>query len=423
MDEYFAGIEKFNFWGDNPPDLGFSRKFYLEKIAAYSESKLIKVLVGQRRVGKSYILRQILFSLVKSGLPKENTLYINREYAEFGFIENAADLEHLFAEYKKRMSPKGKIAMFIDEIQNINGWEKFVNSHSQDFTEECDIYISGSNSKMLSGELATLLSGRYIQFEILPYSFVEFAEVNGLSADRQAYLKYLATGGLPALTTLPTEESRRNYVDALKDTVLLRDIVQRYNIKDPNLLENLFAFAVNNSSSLLSIGGIVKYYKGKNKATTYETVSSYLEYMQNSYILHKVDRFDMRGKEVLSGNSKYYLNDSAFHNYLFAGVGYGIGYQLENLVYLELRRLGFDVFVGTTRTKEVDFVAKKSDRVVYIQSCYLLSDEETAKREYSALESVHDNYEKYVVSLDDIKMPNRGGIIHLRAWELQDALK
>lgn len=423
MEDFFAGVEKFNFWGENTVDLGFSRDFYLEKISAYAGGKLVKVLVGQRRVGKSYILRQMLFRLVKNGLPKENTLYINREYTEFGFIESAEDLERIFSEYKRRMSPKGKIALFIDEIQNIKGWEKFVNSHSQDFTEECDIYISGSNSKMLSGELATLLSGRYIQFEILPLSFPEFAEINSLAEDKAAYIKYLETGGLPALTSLSTDESRRNYISALKDTVFLRDIVQRYNIKDPNLLENLFAYVVNNSSSLLSISGIVKYYKGRNKATAYETVASYLEYMQNSYILHRADRYDMRGKEVLAGSSKYYVNDMSFHNYLYPGVGYVIGYQLENLVYLELRRMGFEVYVGKTRTKEVDFVARKGDRIVYIQSCYLLGDDATIKREYSALESVDDNYEKYVVSLDDVKMPNLKGIKHLQAWDLHNTLK
>ena len=149
MEDFFAGIEKFNFWGESTVNLGFSRDFYLEKISAYAGGKLVKVLVGQRRVGKSYILRQMLFRVVKNGLPKENTLYINREYTEFGFIESAEDLERVFSEYKRRMSPKGKIALFIDEIQNIKGWEQFVNSHSQDFTEECDIYISGSNSKML----------------------------------------------------------------------------------------------------------------------------------------------------------------------------------------------------------------------------------------------------------------------------------
>lgn len=423
MEDFFAGVEKFNFWGENTVDLGFSRDFYLEKISAYAGGKLVKVLVGQRRVGKSYILRQMLFRLVKNGLPKENTLYINREYTEFGFIESAEDLERIFSEYKRRMSPKGKIALFIDEIQNIKGWEKFVNSHSQDFTEECDIYISGSNSKMLSGELATLLSGRYIQFEILPLSFPEFAEINSLAEDKAAYIKYLETGGLPALTSLSTDESRRNYISALKDTVFLRDIVQRYNIKDPNLLENLFAYVVNNSSSLLSISGVVKYYKGRNKATAYETVASYLEYMQNSYILHRADRYDMRGKEVLAGSSKYYVNDMSFHNYLYPGVGYVIGYQLENLVYLELRRMGFEVYVGKTRTKEVDFVARKGDRIVYIQSCYLLGDDATIKREYSALESVDDNYEKYVVSLDDVKMPNLKGIKHLQAWDLHNTLK
>ena len=417
MKEILLQIKKYNFWENKDIDLGFIRDSYLQKILSYSTSNLIKVLVGQRRVGKSYILRQILSNLISQGLPRKNTLYINREYTDFGFIKNSDDLEFLFSEYKKHFKPKGKIAIFIDEIQNIENWEKFVNSHSQDFTEKCDIYISGSNSKMLSGELATLLSGRYVEFEIFPFSFEEFTKVNSLAADKNSYVKYLSSGGMPELFILPNDESRKNYISALKDTVFLRDIIQRYKIKDPNLLEDLFTYIVNNASSLLSANSIVKYYKGKGKTTTYDTISAYLEYMTDSFVIHKVDRYDIRGKETLAGNCKYYVNDLSFHNFLYSGFGYGIGYQLENILYLELRRMGFEVYIGTSRDKEIDFVAKKNDRVVYVQSCYLLADESTITREYSPLESVKDNYEKYVVSLDDVKMPNKDGIQHLQAWE------
>ena len=418
MKENFEEIKKYNFWNRIPDNLGFKRDSYCKKILDYKNSKLIKVLVGQRRAGKSYILRQIMAKLIKDGLPKENTLYINKEFTEFDFLKTPEDLDELLKYYKKAMKPKGKICIFIDEIQNIENWENFVNSHSQDFTENNDIYISGSNSKMLSGELATMLSGRYVKFEIFPFSFSEFCGIENFEKEKKSYIDYLNSGGLPELFILPNEESKRNYVSSVKDTVLLRDIIQRYKIKDPNLLEDLFVYSVNNASSLVSISNIVKYFKGKSLKTTYDTVSAYLGHMQDSYLIHKAERYDIRGKELLAGNSKYYINDMSYRNYLYSGFGYGIGYQLENLVYLELRRLGFDVYVGFTRNSEVDFVARKNDRIVYIQSCYLLIDGKTVEREYSALVSVGDAYEKYVVSLDDIEMKNRNGIRHIQAWNL-----
>ncbi len=422
MKEILKTIKKYNIWNSNPSNLGFLRETYTQKIMEYSNSRLIKVLMGQRRAGKSYILRQIMATLVKNGLSPKNTLYINKEFTEFNFIRSAFDLDELFNAYKIQFKPKGKIAIFIDEIQNIDGWENFVNSHSQDFTEECDIYISGSNSKMLSSELATMLSGRYVQFEILPFSFYEFCGIKKLELNKTSYLEYLQTGGLPELFILPTEESKRNYVSAIKDTVLLRDIIQRYKVKDANLLEDLFVYTVNNASSLLSITNIEKHFKGKNRNTSYDTISAYLGYMQDSYIIHKAERYDIKGKELLAGNCKYYVNDMAYRNYLYSGFGYGLGYQLENLIYLDLKRLGFDVYVGAFRGGEIDFVAKKKDRVIYIQSCYLLSDENTAKREYSAFGNIRDNYEKYVVSLDDISIPNQDGIEHIQAWDLLNRL-
>lgn len=422
MEENFKSLKKYNFWNGNVPQLGFLREHYTKNIFNYINNKLIKVLVGQRRSGKSYILRQIAHQLITTGVNPKNIFYINKEFIDFDFVGNYKDLEQLVKLYKIQLKPKGKIYLFIDEIQNISEWERFVNSYSQDFSESYELFISGSNSKMLSGELATLLSGRYVTFEVFPFSFEEYTGVTNSEINKQSYISYMESGGLPELFVLPNEDTKRNYVTSVKDTVLLRDIIQRYSIKDPKLLEDLFIYLVNNASNLLSVNNIVNYMKSSGRKTTYDTVSNYIGYIEDTFLIHKAERYDIRGKETISGNSKYYSNDLAYKNYLYSGFGYGIGYQLENLIYLELKRAGYEVFVGAMPNKEVDFVAKKADKVIYLQSAYLLIDEETIQREYSSLEAIKDNYEKIVVSLDDVQFPQNKGIKHVQAWNLQKVL-
>lgn len=422
MDEKFTSLKKYNFWNGNVPELGFARKSYTGKIFDYIGNRLVKVLIGQRRAGKSIILRQIAHKLIEQGTSPENIFYINKEFTDFDFLQDYKDLGVLFKAYKEKMSPQGKVYLFIDEIQNISGWEHFVNSHSQDFVENCEIFISGSNSKMLSGELATLLSGRYVTFEILPFSYREYTEVLAKDISKQSYLEYMESGALPELFVLPNSETRRNYVSAIKDTVLLRDIIQRHNIKDARLLEDIFVYLVNNAANLISITNIVNYFSNNKRKTHYETVANYIGYIEDAFLIHKVQRYDIRGKETIAGNCKYYSNDMAFKNYLYPGFAYGIGYKLENLVYLELRRAGYEIYIGAMRDKEVDFIARKGERVVYLQSTYILVDEKTIEREYSPLELIQDNYEKIVVSLDDVQLPNRDGIKHIQAWRLSEYL-
>lgn len=422
MEEYFTSLEKYNFWKGNVPAMGYARKDYTDKIVDSAGNKLVKVLVGQRRAGKSYILRQIAWRLIQSGINPQNIFYVNKEFTEFDFLTDYKELEALLKLYREKLSPEGKIWLFIDEVQNITGWERFVNSHSQDFVDNCEIFISGSNSNMLSGELATLLSGRYIKFEIFPFSFTEYAGITQKEPAKQTYIDYIDSGGLPELFGLANDEIRRNYASAIKDTVLLRDIIQRQNIKDPKLLEDLFVYLANNASTLVSVNNVVNYMKSQGRKTTYDTVSNYIRYIEDTFLIHRADRYDIRGKEVISGNCKYYINDLSFKNYLYPGFGYGIGYKLENLVYLELLRTGFDVYVGTLRDKEVDFVAKRGDRIVYLQCTYIMTDEQTFRREYSPLEAIQDNYEKAVISLDDIALPSNNGIRHIQAWKLKELL-
>jgi len=419
MKEKFDAIRKYNCWNEKFLELGYYRADYADKIFAYTGNRLVKVLIGQRRTGKSYILRQLANKLIDNGINRKNILYVNKEYTDFDFIANYSDLDNFVKFYKKQLNVSGKICLFIDEIQNIAGWEHFVNSYSQDFVDEYEIFISGSNSKMLSGELATLLSGRYVEFEIFPFSFSEYLGILKKDNNKQNFIEYMESGGLPELFNLQNDEIKRNYVSAIKDTVFLRDIIQRYSIKEPKLLEDIFVFLVNNAANLVSITNIVNYFKNLGRKTTYDTISAYIGYLEDAFLVHKSERYDIRGKDTISGNAKYYINDLAYKNYLYTGFGYGIGYKLENLVYLYLKRNGFKVYTGVFRDKEVDFVALKDDKILYVQVTYLLIDEATIEREYSPLEAISDNYEKIVVSLDDISFPLKNGIKHEQIWNFQ----
>lgn len=423
MDEYFESLKKYNLWGGNTPQNGFIREEYTNKIYSYTGNRLIKVLIGQRRVGKSYILRQLSAKLVENGVNKNNIFFVNRELSDFDFIKTHKDLDTLFKLYKEKINPSGRIYLFIDEIQNIDGWEIFVNSYSQDYIDDYELFISGSNSKMLSGELATLLSGRYVSFQILPLSFGEFIGISGREKNRQSYIEYMQSGGLPELFQLSNDEVKRNYISALKDTVLLKDIIQRHSIKDTRLLEDIFNYLVNNASNLISVRNISNYFRSSGRKTSYDTVSAYIGFIEDTYLVYRAERYNIKGKETIAGNCKYYINDLSFNNFLYKGFGYGAGYLLENLVYLELIRFGFDVYVGSIRDKEVDFVAIKGDRTIYLQSTYSLSDAQTINREYSALESINDNFEKFIVSLDDIALPSKEGIRNIQAWNLAEILK
>lgn len=422
MDEKIEAVKRYNLWHGNTIDCGFPRPMYTESIGRYLGSKVVKVLTGQRRVGKSYILRQTALHLVSHGVCCDNIVLINRELTAFDFIETHKDLDAFIALYRRELKPEGRIYIFIDEVQDIDGWERTVNSLSQDYTEDYEVFITGSNSKMFSGELSTLLSGRYVEFRVFPLSFEEYAETHRLPQDRQVYLQYMADGGYPELTHFQSSDVKRNYISALKDTVLLKDIIRRYTIRDVRLLDDLFAYLVNNASNLLSVTNITNFLKSKGRKTSYDTVAAYLRYIEEVYLAHRALRYNIKGKETLSGSCKYYMNDLSFKNYLYAGLQHGSGYLLENLVYLELLRHGYDVYVGNINDKEVDFVAIKNDRTIYLQATYMLIDEPTINREYGPLECIADNYEKVVVSLDDMQLPSRGGIRHVRAWELSEML-
>ncbi len=422
MIEILNPIRKYNYWDDNSVDSGYERVSYTENIEQYIGNKLVKVLIGQRRAGKSYILRQIAAKLIKNGVKSENILYLNKEYMELIALRSAMELENLYKTYRAELKPEGKVYLFIDEIQYIEEWERFVNSHSQDFAEPCELFISGSNSNLLSGELATLLSGRYVEFEVFPFSYQEFCGITEQTENRESYKKYLESGALPELFNLSTDEMKRNYVSSIKDTVMLRDIVARFKVKDVKLLDDLFVYLVNNAANIISITNIINFFASKKRKTNYETLSSYISYLESSFLLHRAERYNIKGKETISGNCKYYLNDLSYRNYLYSGYGYGMGYLLENAVYLSLRRANYDVYVGVVKDTEVDFVAIKGDKRLYIQVTLQLTEQTTIDREYRSLQLIDDNFNKYVVSMEDFQVPTNEGIEHISAWKLDKIL-
>ncbi len=419
MHELFEQLKSYNNWNDTSFDIGFRRTEYLSKLKKYLGNKLVKVLVGQRRSGKSYILRQIIdFLTEENNVSPQNIFYFNKEFIGLETVKSGSDLNNLFNHYKQKLQPKGKIYIFIDEIQNLENWETFVNSYSQDFSAEYELFITGSNSRLLSGELATLLSGRYIEFQIFPLSYEEFLDYYQLLPEKSSYLRYLRTGGLPELIYFSDNEVSRNYVESLKNTIILRDIIQRYGIKDVALLENLFRFLANNIGNLTSFQNISSYFKSISKKTSYDTLVSYTASLKHSFVFHEVERYDIRGLHAIGGVRKYFLNDLAFRNYIFGFTPTMANTNLENLVFLELLRQGYNITVGIFNQTEIDFVAQKGAETLYFQVAYLLSSDKTINREFGNLRQIQDNFPKYVVTLDDFKFTDDKGIKHIQAWEL-----
>jgi len=423
MQELINRISKYNLWDNKKINNGYLRKLYLDRISQYMGNKLIKVIVGQRRVGKSYILRQIMSNLISEhNVNPKNIFYLNKEYLAFDSIKTSEDLAKVFEFYESTIGKPGKKYIFIDEIQDIEEWERFINSYSQDFIGDYELFISGSNSNLLSGELSSLLSGRYVEFEILPFDLYEFTDLKKIKVNKASFIKYLQSSGLPELFNLTTKESKRNYVFALKNTIILRDIIYRFNIKDPGLLEELFNFIVSNIGNLTSIPSIIKYYKNKQKRTNYDTISNYLNHLKSSFIIHEVERYNIKGKQNLGGEKKYYINDLGFKNYLHGIFPDDIGNTLENYVFTQLKRKGYEVKVGIWGKSEVDFIATLNEKTIYFQVAYLLKEQQTIDREFGNLLKINDNLEKVVVTLDDIQFSDYKGIKHIKPWEIDSIL-
>lgn len=412
-------LSQSNYWEKAPGyDLGLIRGSYLSVIKKSLDNRLIKVITGQRRAGKSYIIRQLIDSLIKElNIDGKNIFYLNRELYEFESIKTERDLFELIETYKARYKPEGKVYYFIDEVQEIENWEKLVVSISQDHSQNAEILITGSNSSLLSGELATKLTGRYVSFEIFPFTYREFLDYIKQQNARQNFIKYLGTSGLPEVLKIQDRDITRFYFKSLKDTILLQDIIGRYNIRDAALLDDLFLFVLHNIGNLTSIPSIIKYFRSKNRKTDYSTLSNYLSYIEKSYIIHSSPRYFIKNKETLSGERKYYVNDLGFRNYLYPNLENEIASGLENIVYIHLLKAGYDVYTGFGRNFEIDFLAIKPDTRMYIQVTYLLESKATIEREFGAFDYVNDFHPKYVVSMDEIQIQDYRGIRHLPLWD------
>ena len=387
------------------------RKNYLDEIRGFYDSNLIKILVGIRRCGKSVILEQIKEELIKERKVKEDhIIFINFEFIEY---EELLDYKKLNKYIKDRIKDEKIYYIFLDEIQNVDNFEKVVNSLRASI-KNISIFLTGSNSKLLSDELSSVLSGRYVLFNINPLSYKEYVSLTGKnSEDMNTFWDYAFWGGLPNRCEFTNETDIKNYLHSVYDSIILRDVVKRLNIKDTMLFDMILQYIIETTGREFSAENIVKYLEKEYKKVSNETIYNYTDALCKALILRKVYRFDVDGKAVLKTLSKYYAtdlgiaqiknNNHEFKNYVI----------LENIVYNELINKKYEVYIGKTKTGEVDFIAKKDGNVKYIQVTYELNDnEKTIEREFGAFKSINDNYPKYVISLDK-KDYSRDGIKHL----------
>lgn len=388
------------------------RELYMHRIRPFIGTDLIKVLTGIRRSGKSVMLDLIKEELTAQGIPESQFLTYNFENMRFTHLRTAEALHQEIIDRTNAFS--GKVYLFFDEIQEVTDWEKCVNSFRVEL--DCDIYITGSNAKLLSGELATYLAGRYVEFVIYPFSFAEFLELYRTvfpdANSAQCFTRYLTSGGMPYLRCLRFEEEpSQQYLEGLYHSVVLKDIVKRNNVRDVDLLERIIAYATANVGATFSATSVVKYLKSEGRIVATETVLNYLKHCLDAFLFYRVKRQDLQGKSILTTNEKYYIADHGIREAVFGGNMREINLILENIVFQELLRRGYTVTVGKAGEKEIDFIGAQKDQLLYVQVCYLLASEETVQREFGAYSTIRDNFPKYVVSMDELDL-SRNGIKH-----------
>ncbi len=390
------------------------RKLYLSSIRPFLEKPFVKVVTGMRRVGKSTLLLQIREELLEQGIPPENILMINKDLLQWDYIRTYSDLN---TEVKKSFQgTRGKRWIIIDEVQEIEGWERGVNSFLAEGIG--DIIITGSNARLLSSELSTRLTGRYVEIPVYPLGFAEFLDFLDVADSpvdkRKAFDLFLRYGGLPGIHVLDMEDEQVvPYLEAILHTLLLKDVVKRHNIRDVGHLERILAFIFDNCGNLTSARNISSFFKNQKITITPDTVIAYLGYLEESFLIHRVGRYGIKGKKHLEYLDKYYICDPGLRHGLMGPRDTEIGGLLENIVYLELRRQGYTVRVGVLNEGEIDFVAERRDERLYIQVAYLLAEKSTVEREFGSLEQIRDNYPKFVLSLDEHFPGDRKGIRHL----------
>ena len=388
-----------------------TREIYLERIRPFYNSEMVKVITGIRRCGKSTIMRQIISEIKELGIAEENIIYINFEDYKYRKISNA---DALYDYVEEKIKTTDKYYLFFDEIQNVDEFELVINSFRS--THDASIFITGSNSKLLSGELATHLSGRTLSFRVMPFSFKEFCvykqEKNCVKSKDELLQEYMTWGGFPLVCKEVDENSKAVVLSDIYDSVVLKDIVMRNKVASPVALENVLEYVVANSSTTISGNAIAAALSDEKKTVSAPTIYDYLKYVSDACICDKVSRYDIRGKKVLAYEEKTYVCDLGFFHIKKNRVKDEYNYIVETICYNELISRGYQVYIGKTYKGEVDFIATRGEEKIYIQAAYLLSDEKVIEREFGAYDSIKDNYPKYVISMDKLTL-SRDGIIHI----------
>lgn len=397
------------------------RESYLKRMIDAKDTEFIKVITGVRRSGKSTLLLMFKNYLLDNNIKDENIIYINFESAKYDDIKNYKDLY----KYVQTKIKKNKIYLLLDEVQNVDSWEKAINSFKIDF--DIDIYITGSNAYLLSSELSTLLSGRYIEIKMYPLSFKEYLLFNNYDNNnlKDKFIEYLKYGGLPAITLIKeNNELVLSYLNDIYNTIVKKDIIDRNNIKDTALLENIIKYLSNNIGNPVSSTKISDYLNSNKIAekSNHQTIDNYLNMLEKSFIMYKADRTDIKNKSLLKTLGKYYISDTGIRNIILGFRNIDEGHLIENVVYLELLRRGYRVNIGKTNNYEVDFVAENPNRITYYQVAQSLTNEEVKNREIRSLENIEDNYEKIIITMDKPINNDFNGIkvINIIDWLLKD---
>ncbi|MDD6991058.1 MAG: ATP-binding protein [Oscillospiraceae bacterium] len=385
------------------------REMYMERIRPFIGQNIVKVLTGIRRCGKSVMLTLIQDELKEQGISEERFLSINFESKAVSYVSSVdSTYEHIKTVCEKTGET---VYLFLDEIQELCGWEKFVNSCMIDF--DCDIYVTGSNAKLLSGELATYLAGRYVKINVYPFSFKEVMMMMPDKSEAEVFQTYMQWGGMPFLYQFPLgDNDKKQYLSDIYDSIMIKDIVSRNKIRDVEQFKRMLMYFIGNIGNVFSASSITKYLKSENRSISNETLYNYIDYCQSACLFHLVSRQELIGKNILQFQEKIYLTDHGIREAVYGNNMRDIGQVLENIVYIELLRRGYTVTVGKNKNLEVDFVAEKAGQKSYYQVTYLLASEETIQREFGAFRGIPDNYPKFVLSLDEFDL-SRDGYQHL----------
>ena len=389
-----------------------NRQYYTDKISPFIGKNIIKVITGQRRVGKGFLLLQIIEE-IKSTRDNYNIISINKENIEFSEIKTEADLINYVD--KKYLKDKENY-LFIDEIQEITEFEIALRHYQSKGI--IDIYCTGSNAKMLSGDLATYLSGRYIEFKLYSLSYLEFIKFHNLQQNSESLQKYLRIGGLPFLKNLrDSQDVINDYLTSIFSTIIYKDIISRYNIRNATILEDLVRYLASNIGNVISAKKISDYLKSQNSNTSPQVILNYLSYLKNAFLVFQVKRSDITGKKIFELKDKFYFEDWGLSNAIVGSNYFDIGKTIENVVYIHLLMGGYEVTIGQYDNKEIDFIAEKQGKKIYVQACYLIATEQVKNREFGNLLLIKDNFPKYVVSLDEYRYDNYEGIRHVHLLE------